>query len=122
MARVRGVNTRPEMIVRRAAHRLGYRFRLHVRTLPGVPDIVFSGRRKVIFVHGCFWHGHRCRAGRLPKSRGDYWGPKIAGNRTRDARSIRALRATGWSVAVFWQCQLRDPDALESRIQRFLSS
>ena len=120
MARIRGKDTRPELAVRSMLHAMGFRFRLHRRDLPGTPDIVLPGRRKAIFVHGCFWHGHRCGCARLPKTRLDYWGPKIAANRARDGRKAAALRREGWSVAAVWECQLRKPDLLERRLARFL--
>jgi DNA mismatch endonuclease (patch repair protein) len=122
MAAVRSKDTKPEMVVRRLLHAMGYRFRLHRRDLPGMPDLVLPGRSKAIMVHGCFWHGHGCPAGRLPKSRLEFWRPKIAGNRARDARNIRALRRSGWSVSVIWTCQMGDLQRLEKRLRRFLTS
>ena len=113
-------DTGAEMKVRRALHLLGYRYRLHRRELPGKPDIVFPSRRKTVFVHGCFWHGHNCRFGRLPKSNLDYWVPKIAANRERDERNVAALRDAGWAVFVVWQCDLRDLDGSIRRIVEFL--
>lgn len=122
MARIRGKDTKPELIVRRMVHAMGYRFRLHRRDLPGTPDIVFPGRKKIILVNGCFWHGHAgCRFARAPATRVDYWGPKIAATRARDARQIAALRRAGWSVSVVWECQTREQTALARRIARFLS-
>ena len=120
MARIGGKDTQPERAVRRLLHAMGFRFRLHRRDLPGTPDIVLPGRRKAIFVHGCFWHGHDCGRARLPKTRLHYWGPKIAANRARDARKTAALRRAGWSVAAVWECQLRKPAVLERRLARFL--
>lgn len=122
MSRIRGKDTQPELAVRRLLHAMGFRFRLHRRDLPGTPDIVLPGRRKAIFVHGCFWHGHGCGCARLPKSRVEYWGPKIAANRARDGRKAAALRRAGWSVAAVWECQLRKPDSLEKRLARFLNA
>ncbi|WP_250477261.1 very short patch repair endonuclease [Caballeronia sp. INML1] len=113
-------NTGPEMLVRRLLHKLGYRYRVHVRELPGTPDIVFSGRRKVIFVHGCYWHGHSCRKGALPKSSLNYWGPKIQANQARDNRNVEALEAAGWGALTLWQCELRDPSAIVSVLVSFL--
>jgi DNA mismatch endonuclease (patch repair protein) len=113
-------DTGAEMIVRRLLHAKGYRYRLHRRDLPGSPDIVFPRLRKVLFVNGCFWHGHDCDKGRLPKSRLDYWRPKIELNKERDRRSIAALSETGWSVAVIWQCELRDIPALAVKLDNFL--
>lgn len=108
MARIRGQDTTPELTVRRLLHAMGYRFRLHRRDLAGRPDIVLPARRKVIFVHGCFWHGHAgCRLSRMPASRTDYWGPKLIRNRRRDVRNAAALRRDGWSVAIVWECQTR---------------
>lgn len=121
MARVRATNTRPERLVRKIAHRLGYRYRLHKKELPGKPDLVFPSREAIIFVHGCFWHRHQgCALARLPKSRLDFWVPKLSANRSRDRRNERALRKLGWRVMVIWECQLRDEDRLVSRIVRFL--
>ena len=113
-------NTSPEWTVRRLLHRLGYRFRLHRKDLPGTPDIVLPGRRKAIFVHGCFWHGHDCPKGKLPKSNRDYWVPKIRKNKERDARKERELREAGWNIETVWQCQTKDLEALEARLQKFL--
>jgi DNA mismatch endonuclease (patch repair protein) len=121
MARVKSADTRPEMIVRRTAHALGYRYRLHRKDLPGKPDLVFAGRRKVIFVHGCFWHGHDCaRGARQPKQNAEYWRAKIARNRTRDAAACKALNETGWTVLTVWECELKDRNALAARLRRFL--
>ncbi len=120
MARIGGKNTTPEQIVRRRLHGLGYRFRLHAKHLPGKPDIVFPGRRKAIFVHGCFWHAHGCKIGQPPKSRLDYWAPKLDANRTRDAAKEAELRAMGWGVVTVWQCQLRTLDALTDEMVAFL--
>lgn len=125
MSRIRGKNTGPELAVRRLIHGLGYRFRLHRRDLPGTPDLVFPGRRRVIFVHGCFWHRHPdpgCRLARMPKSRQDYWGPKLEGNRARDLRKEAALAEAGWGVMTIWECELRDAASLENRIRTFLES
>tara|TARA_B100000614_G_scaffold29417_1_gene22948 strand:+ start:1279 stop:1674 length:396 start_codon:yes stop_codon:yes gene_type:complete len=121
MRAVRSKNTSPELKVRRLAHRLGYRFRLHVKTLPGKPDIVFPRLNKIILVHGCFWHGHNCKYGKPPKSRLDFWGPKIAANQARDRRTLRALRSLGWDVVVIWQCQTKDMKKLEKWLAAFLS-
>ncbi|PWE17825.1 very short patch repair endonuclease [Marinicauda salina] len=121
MARVRGKDTKPEMKVRRLAHALGYRFRLHRKDLPGAPDLVFAGRKKAIFVHGCFWHGHDCRRGaRTPKQNADYWTAKIARNVERDRKNIAALTDLGWDVLVLWECEIKDPDALADRLRAFL--
>jgi len=120
MQAVKGKNTAPEIAVRSLLHRLGYRFRLHRKDLPGTPDIVFPGRHAVIFVHGCFWHGHGCLIGRLPKSKLDYWEVKIEANRERDARQHAALGAACWRVLTVWQCELRDLAALEKKLGTFL--
>jgi len=101
---------------------MGYRFRLHRKDLPGTPDIVLPGRRAAIFVHGCFWHGHGCRIGQLPKSRLDYWLPKIEANRERDRRKGGALEAAGWRVLTVWQCEIRDLDVLQERLWIFLGA
>lgn len=113
-------NTAPEVKVRRALHRLGYRFRLHGKSLPGRPDIVFPSRRKVIFIHGCFWHGHNCSKGRLPKSRPEYWIPKIESNKARDERRVNELREAGWESLVVWQCEVAKIDEAVGAITRFL--
>ena len=120
MASVRTRNTGAEKAVRSMVHRLGYRYSLVRNDLPGKPDLAFVGRRKVIFVHGCFWHGHTCRYGRLPKSRLAYWNPQAAANKARDLKQIDRLRKAGWSVMIVWQCQLKQNDRLETRIRRFL--
>jgi len=121
MSRIRGKNTRTELTVRRLVWRLGYRYRLHQQNLPGKPDLVFQGRKKVIFVHGCFWHRHDCPAGRqLPKSRQEFWYPKLARNAERDQEVQNALRAMDWKVLVVWSCQLKQPDRLEVVIREFL--
>ena len=113
-------NTGPELLVRRLLHAEGYRFRLHRKSLPGSPDIVLPGRKKAIFVHGCFWHGHGCAKGRLPKSRKTYWGKKIAANHARDAANISALQRLGWSTLVVWQCETKLTNRLTRRLVRFV--
>lgn len=120
MRRVRGRDTGTELAVRRLVHGLGYRFRLHARDLPGTPDLVFRRRRKVIFVHGCFWHRHDCPLGRTPKSNRDFWVPKLAGNQARDSRNLDRLVDLGWRVLVVWECELKDRDALTRRIAQFI--
>jgi len=122
MSRVRGKDTVPEYAVRRLLHRLGYRYRLHVATLPGKPDLVFTARRKVVFVHGCFWHGHECRLGRRPRSNVDYWSAKALANRTRDALQVQRLHDLGWQVFVVWQCETRDTDRLTDSLVQFLGA
>lgn len=122
MARVRSKNTAPEMVVRRLVHRLGYRYRLHAADLPGRPDLVFPARWKVIFVHGCFWHGHEtCRSGTVrPQGNAAFWGAKLDRNKARDVQHIAALVGIGWSALVVWGCELRDTEALSARIRAFL--
>jgi DNA mismatch endonuclease (patch repair protein) len=120
MQAVRGKDTAPELAVRSLLHRMGYRFRLHRKDLPGTPDIVLPGRRAAIFVHGCFWHGHGCKIGQPPKSRLDYWLPKIEANRERDGHKAAALQAAGWRVLTVWQCEIKDLDVLEARLWNFL--
>lgn len=120
MQSVRTKDTGPEWVVRRLLHALGFRYRLHRRDLPGRPDIVFSGRRRVIFVHGCFWHGHDCPKGRAPKSRLEYWGPKLRQNVERDARDAGKLWDDGWTVLTVWQCETKDTEALSRKLRDFL--
>ena len=122
MSRIRGRDTKPELVVRRFLHAEGFRFRLHAKHLPGNPDIVLAKHRAVIFVHGCFWHGHTCKLASKPKSNREYWHKKIKGNRERDARNIEALRNLGWSVLVLWECEIRQIDGLESRLAAFMES
>lgn len=123
MSRIRGKNTKPEMTVRSLTYAMGYRYRLHGGQLPGTPDMVFSGRRKVIFINGCFWHGHKhCKKFKLPKSNAKFWRDKIWANRARDKRDILALGQKGWEVLTVWECELRDLDALASRISSFLEA
>ena len=123
MRRIPRADTTPEIAVRQLAHRMGCRFRLHRRDLPGTPDIVFPSRRKVILVHGCFWHQHsNCSGGRLPRSRVEYWGPKLARNVERDARTLERLKEAGWEPLVVWECETKDEDALCSRLEGFLES
>ncbi|HWA43035.1 MAG TPA: DNA mismatch endonuclease Vsr [Hypericibacter adhaerens] len=121
MGRVRQKGTSPELIVRRLAHGLGYRFRLHRKDLPGTPDIVFPGLHKVILVHGCFWHGHHgCRLATVPKTRTDFWVKKIETNRERDGRVRRQLKRELWSVLTIWECETRDASRLKRRVANFL--
>ncbi|MGO9404235.1 MAG: very short patch repair endonuclease [Terriglobales bacterium] len=123
MSLVRGTDTKPEMAVRSTVHGLGYRYRLHVSKLPGKPDLVFPKLQKVLFVHGCFWHRHLgCSLARLPKSRLDFWVPKLTANRRRDRRNAAQLRKAGWKVCVVWECELSDTDRLEKKIKRFLDA
>jgi len=120
MAAVRSKNTKPELLVRRKLHARGYRFRLHRRDLPGTPDIVFPSRKSVIFVNGCFWHGHACPSGSLPATRRAFWKAKIDRNKDRDAKNRGELEAGGWSVLVVWECDLRQPGAVD-RIASWLA-
>ncbi|SFK28554.1 very short patch repair endonuclease [Methylocapsa palsarum] len=122
MRAVKSANTKPEMIVRSLAHRLGFRFRLHCKALRGCPDLVFAARRKAIFVNGCFWHGHDCRRGaRTPKTNVVYWRTKIANNRRRDAAAQADLAAAGWAVLTVWECETRSLETLRTRLLSFLS-
>lgn len=109
MSRIRGRDTKPEMLIRRGLHARGFRFRLYARDLPGRPDLVFPGRRAAILVHGCFWHGHDCPMFRLPATRPDFWRTKIEANRARDARAVEALAAATWRRLTVWECALRGP-------------
>jgi len=121
MGRVKSKDTKPEMKLRKLVYSLGYRYRLHGKGLPGKPDLVFNGRRKIIFVHGCFWHRHRgCARCRMPKSRLRFWRPKLEQNRRRDIRNQRRLRSAGWQLLIVWECQLERPETLEGKIIRFL--
>ena len=121
MSRIRAKNTNPEMRVRLLAHRLGYRYRLHRRELPGRPDLVFARRKKAILVHGCFWHQHPgCKDASKPRTRTDYWRPKLEGNINRDRAALHALSELGWSALVIWECETRDIDALARRLFEFL--
>jgi len=125
MSRIRGKNTKPEMVARRLIHGMGYRFRLHVRALPGVPDLVFPSRKKVILVNGCFWHRHACRRGRsTPTTRRGFWNRKFDANRRRDRRAQDRLRRMGWQVLVVWECQLhpKKVQSLTARLRRFLDA
>lgn len=123
MSCIRKYDTKPELTVRRVVHGLGYRFRLYRTDLPGCPDIVLPRHRKVIFVHGCWWHRHNCRLGRrIPKSRCDYWLPKLARNKERHKANVRTLRNDGWHVLTIWECQTKDEERLTERILRFLEA
>jgi DNA mismatch endonuclease, patch repair protein len=121
MRRVKGRDTTPELTVRRALTKLGARYRLHSKDLPGAPDIVMPGRRLALFVHGCFWHGHDCaRGARVPKQNRDYWVAKVARNVARDERSRAALGELGWRVETLWECELKDAQAVETRLAHLL--
>lgn len=120
MQSVKQKDTIPELVVRRLLHGAGYRYRLHRKDLPGRPDIVFGKRRKIILVHGCFWHAHGCSKGQAPKSKLDYWGPKLAQNVERDARNLRDLEHDGWQVLTVWECETRDPARLLPVLRDFV--
>ena len=123
MRRIRKVDTKPELAVRQTAHALGFRYRLHRRDMPGTPDLVFPRLRRVILVHGCFWHQHEgCKLARMPKSRLDYWRPKLERNQQRDREARDALAALGWDVLVIWECETGDREGLTLKIKRFLES
>ncbi len=123
MASIRGKDTGPERAVRSLVHGMGYRYRLHVRDLPGRPDLVFPSLAKVIFVHGCFWHRHRCRAGQVTCATNvEFWRKKFEGNVRRDRTHVRELRILGWETLIVWECWLRDPDNVCARLRSFLQS
>jgi len=123
MSRVRSKNSRPELFVRRLVFALGYRYRLHGKDLPGRPDLVFRKQRKVIFVNGCFWHRHEsCSLARLPKSRLDFWVPKLQGNEIRDRGNRRMLAKQGWRTLTIWECELKQANRVQSRVRRFLDA
>lgn len=123
MSRIRGKDTKPEMVVRRLTYSLGYRYRLHVKNLPGCPDLVFPSRKKVIFVHGCFWHRHNCRYGRVkPRTRKKFWHAKLEGNKERHKRNRRKLQSKGWRILTIWECQTRKPEKIIDKIIDFLES
>lgn len=119
----RSQDTGPEMAVRRLLHGLGYRYRLHVKGMPGRPDLVFPGRRKVIEVRGCYWHGHGCRLGQPARTNTGYWGPKIQINKERDARNLAALQEAGWNVLEVWECEVREGgETLKAKLLSFLEN
>jgi DNA mismatch endonuclease (patch repair protein) len=123
MRAVQGKDTAPELTVRRLAHSMGYRYRLHRKDLPGKPDMAFPGRRKIIFIHGCFWHGHECaRGARVPKINREYWIEKIGRNQMRDRKTLDALSRSGWQTLVLWECELKDQKRLRRRLQDFLAN
>jgi DNA mismatch endonuclease (patch repair protein) len=122
MAQVTGKNTKPEIMVRRLLWRMGFRYRLYDKYLAGKPDIVFTKKKKVIFVHGCFWHGHcGCKRAKLPESNAEYWRTKIQSNIERDAANTAKLQAAGWQVLILWECELKDMDELRSKLSNFLT-
>jgi DNA mismatch endonuclease (patch repair protein) len=121
MRQVRRTGSSAELAVRKIVWALGYRYRLNVRSLPGSPDLAFTRRRKAIFVHGCFWHGHlSCRKARLPKTNSDYWKQKVLGNTARDSRVQAELASAGWEVLVVWQCEIKDLRSLQDKLKTFL--
>ncbi|PSS65184.1 very short patch repair endonuclease [Shewanella algae] len=123
MSRVRSQGTKPEMKLRRLIHGMGFRYRLHRRDLPGKPDLVFPGRRSIIFMHGCFWHRHEgCGLARLPKSKRAFWSAKLEANKERDQKNISTLEAAGWRVLVIWECQLRDEGEVWEVVKEFLTN
>jgi len=120
MSRIRSKNTKPEMTVRRLIFSMGYRYRLHSRQLPGKPDLVFAGRNKVIFVHGCFWHAHSCNRGFKPKTNVEFWQKKLQTNQLRDERAVKELHAAGWKCLTIWECEVGDVERLAHRVKAFL--
>lgn len=120
MSLIQNKDTKPELIVRRLVHGMGFRYSLHRKDLPGKPDLVFTSRHKVIFVHGCFWHLHGCKAFRMPKSNIEYWVPKLEGNRKRDDKIHRELIEMGWNILTIWECELKQTALLKDRIKHFL--
>ena len=120
MSRIRGRDTKPEMLVRRLVYGLGCRYRLHRRDLPGTPDLVFHGRKKVIFVHGCFWHQHNCSRGARPTSNKEFWNAKLDKNVRRDMEHMSLLKDRGWSALIVWECETKNPEVLDGRIKNFL--
>lgn len=125
MSRIRSKDTKPEMIVRRMLHGMGYRYRLHAKDLPGKPDIVFRSRKVAIFVHGCFWHNHQdpnCKRAKMPASRQEFWKPKLDANRDRDTRNAQQLEALGWTVLTVWECELAEFQLVQHRLTRALDS
>lgn len=123
MSRVRARDTKPEMKLRRLIHGMGFRYLLHRRDLPGKPDLVFPGRRSIIFMHGCFWHRHEgCGLARLPKSKRAFWSAKLEANKERDQKNISTLEAAGWRVLVIWECQLRDEGGVREVVKEFLTN
>jgi DNA mismatch endonuclease (patch repair protein) len=121
MSRIRKTDSAPELLARQILHKLGYRFRLYRKNLPGCPDIVLPKHKKIIFVHGCWWHRHNCHLGqRTPKSRTKYWLPKLAANKKRDKENRRKLLKLGWKILVVWECQIKKPEKLINKISKFL--
>jgi len=121
MSKVRSKDTKPELTIRYIIHKEGYRYRLHQKALPGKPDLVFAGLGKIINVNGCFWHGHCCKAGRIPKSNVQFWVNKIEANKARDRKNMRKLNRLGWSVKTIWECQTKNEITLTKRLIKYLS-
>ena len=122
MARIKGKNTKPEILVRRLLHRMGYRFRIHGTKLPGKPDIVLPRHHKIVFVHGCFWHGHDCKRGTRAASNAEFWNEKIEGNKIRDERKRKELEALNWTVLTVWECETKNVERLADRLRKFMES
>ncbi len=123
MSRVRSKHTKPELSVRRLLFSMGYRYQIHLRSVPGNPDIVFSRRKRAIFVHGCFWHRHKgCPNCRLPKSKLEFWKPKLEGNKKRDSKKQQELRRAGWEFLVIWECEVKDGESLAARLRSFMET
>jgi len=123
MSQIRKTDTTPELVVRKIIHNCGYRFRLYRKDLPGCPDIVLPRYKKIIFVHGCWWHRHNCKLGRrVPKTRLDYWLPKLQANKERHKRNLVKLKRQGWKVLTVWECQTKNPEKLISKLEKFLES
>ena len=125
MQAIRSKNTKPELYVRRLLHKIGYRFSLHKKELPGQPDIVFTRRRKVVFIHGCFWHSHAdpaCKNAARPRTNRDYWDTKLDNTRQRDDRAVNALQEMGWSILILWECELGSEDTLKRQLCSFLGA
>lgn len=121
MSRIGQKDTKPEIVVRKLLHRMGYRYRLHRKDLPGTPDVVLPKYRKIIFVHGCFWHGHKgCSRAALPETNREFWERKIENNKTRDRLTMKELKKLGWKCFVIWQCQIKNLETLERKLRRFL--
>lgn len=123
MSAIKGKDTKPEMIVRKMVHAMGFRYRLHLSSLPGHPDMVFQKRKKIIFINGCFWHRHNCKLGRIaPATRTEFWEKKLNGNKQRDRHNLRKLHTLGWNVLIVWECWLKKPNESQLRILNFLDS
>ncbi len=120
MRSVKNKNTSPEILVRKKIYRLGYRYRIHYKKLPGSPDVVFVGRKKVIFVHGCFWHWHGCKRSRMPETNSEYWETKIKRNQERDAKNYQDLINMGWNVLIIWECEIKNKIELSERLVNFI--